>query len=193
MLENVPSSPVHGPASRKMKRPPTITPKRFTRFFTPRQTTHGLRPTGKSGRQLRDITQNAVNRRRRDKTSRNEKATKSDDEIAQAPQESRKRRKLIASPESSPLRSSPSKHANAVLPCLAIFEDEAAEYSDDVDRIDCHKTVFDEAKPFVQPIRRMRESHASSRLLLRSFGGSWGVRRGTLRDHCSGQYSCTSI
>ena len=64
---NVPASsplaPSHQdvPSSRrstKPQKPPTITPRRFTRFFNP----HFTRNTSNAGRQLRDITRNALNR-----------------------------------------------------------------------------------------------------------------------------------
>ncbi|KAK5001382.1 hypothetical protein LTR39_006982, partial [Cryomyces antarcticus] len=59
-----PSSSIN---SRKPRKPPPITPKRFTKFFTPRTSSTGGRKSatgGKSARQLRDITRNAINRRR---------------------------------------------------------------------------------------------------------------------------------
>ena len=47
-------------ASSKVKKPPPITPRRFTRFFHPR--TSGSRSSTQSGRQLRELTQNATNK-----------------------------------------------------------------------------------------------------------------------------------
>lgn len=70
--ENLDSSPLRARgndvakySSEKPKKPPTVTPKRFTKFFTPRPsiTTRG-RTQSKAGRQLRDITKNGSNRRR---------------------------------------------------------------------------------------------------------------------------------
>src|ERR1700712_3185143 len=56
------------PRSRKTskpKRPPPITPKRFSKFFTPRSSaSQAARLSAtRAGRQLRDITTSAINRR----------------------------------------------------------------------------------------------------------------------------------
>src|ERR1700753_4052466 len=57
------SSPIrHGNSPpRKPRRPPPITPKRFTKFFTPRRTGSSTQYSTAS-RRLRDITHSAINR-----------------------------------------------------------------------------------------------------------------------------------
>ena len=68
-VNNENSSPVHrSPESAKStgrrKKLPTVTPKRFTRFFTPRSVLNANSPTkiGRSRRVLQDITASGVNR-----------------------------------------------------------------------------------------------------------------------------------
>lgn len=55
----VPSSP-----SRKQRKPPTVTPKRFNKFFNPLLTSAKGSAVTSSGRELRDITRNAANHAR---------------------------------------------------------------------------------------------------------------------------------
>ena len=57
------SSLIGSKKSGKLKKPPTVTPKRFTRFFAPRSSSSRSRIPYKSssGRQLRDITCTAIN------------------------------------------------------------------------------------------------------------------------------------
>ncbi|KAF2425739.1 WD40 repeat-like protein [Tothia fuscella] len=98
----------------KVRKPPPITPKRFNKFFTPKQSKSSN--ASKSGRALRDLTQSGLNRR-----------------AGQQPPT--KRRKLYLTPDSSPPRSSPCKNplssediAGIALPSSppAFLEDEMA-------------------------------------------------------------------
>ena len=67
--EELPSSPIlpHGPGQgiTKPKKPPTITPRSFTRFFTPKSSAGKESRVGSSRRALRDITAAGSNRQRR--------------------------------------------------------------------------------------------------------------------------------
>jgi hypothetical protein len=163
-------------ASRKPKRPPPITPKRFTRFFTPRNSKDVSSRTAlsSSGRQLQDITRAALNRSHAATRTTPRKTVNFADVENQmhTPQSSaRKRKTLYLSPETSPVQSSPSKRSRYVTPpSIAILED---------------APVFDEPAVFPVPVRRLRSLGGASRTLQRSFGGILSVGRGFRRDHCS--------
>ncbi|KAF9629385.1 hypothetical protein BFW01_g10588 [Lasiodiplodia theobromae] len=109
-----PSSPLRGRSSNKIRKPPPITPKRFNKFFTPR-TTRSSTGHGASGRQLRDITRNAVNRKKATprRTVVFSDANVADSENFVTPKLGSKKRKLLPSPESSPIQPSPSKKARS--------------------------------------------------------------------------------
>ncbi|KAL6702840.1 hypothetical protein ACN47E_000867 [Coniothyrium glycines] len=162
--------------SRKQKRPPPITPKRFTRFFTPRNSKHASSRTtlSSSGRQLQDITRAALNRSHALQRSTPKKTVNFVDveNQVQTPQNSsRKRKNAYLSPETSPAQSSPSKRSRYVTPePFAILEDSPA---------------FDEPPVFPAPVRRLRGLGGPSRTLQRSFGGLLSVGRGFRKDHCS--------
>ncbi|KAF2276376.1 WD40 repeat-like protein [Westerdykella ornata] len=173
--------------SRKPKKPPPITPKRFTRFFTPRNSRR--MPSGtKSSRKLQDITRSAINRAPHGthrKTTTPRKTVNFADvpsEKVQTPQlSSRKRRAAAAylSPVSSPLQSSPSKRPRHVTPPPADFlEDELP--------------IIEEPPHYPTPIRRLRTSGGPSRTLQRSFGGLLGTGRGFIRDHCVAPHDYTA-
>ncbi|KAF2011474.1 Lethal(2)denticleless protein [Aaosphaeria arxii CBS 175.79] len=174
------SSPPPAPTmgSRKMKKPPPITPKRFTRFFTPRNTKSGSSSTlGRSGRQLQEITQSAINRRNATRRTTPRKtvnfADAMEDTQPQTPESnSRKRKGPYLSPETSPAQSSPSKRCRYVTPPpFTILQDE--------------QPIFDEAPVFPAPIRRLKSLGGTSRILQRSFGGISSVGRGYVQDHCA--------
>lgn len=184
-LPELPSSPPPIPmamptatmGSRKPKKPPPITPKRFTRFFTPRTSTHGSSKLSSSGRQLQDITRSAINRSN-NATHRStpRKTVNFADVMVEKPLEtpqmnSRKRKTPYLSPESSPAQSSPSKRSKLTTPPpFTILED---------------PPVFEEPRAFPAPIRRLKSLGGTSRKLQRSFGGALGIGRGFVRDHCT--------
>jgi WD40 repeat protein len=162
---------------RKQKRPPPITPKRFTRFFTPRETkSRGSRSSLlRAGRQLQDITRSGSNRGHAAQRTTPRKTVNFADveNDVQTPQSStRKRKALYPSPETSPAQSSPSKRSRYVTPPpqFAILGD---------------APLFDEAPVYPVPVRRIRGGGAASRTLQRSFGGILSVGRGFRRDHCA--------
>jgi hypothetical protein len=171
------SPPAPAPtATRKQKRPPPITPKRFTRFFTPRNTRSSRSSQSSSARQLQDITRAALNRSHaRHRTTPRKTVNFADVENQMhTPQSSaRKRRNPYLSPESSPaqLQSSPSKRPRYVTP-------EPLEVLDDSHDIE-------DIPVYAAPIRRLKTLGGSSRRLQRSFGGILSVGRGFRRDHCT--------
>ncbi|KAL1616774.1 hypothetical protein SLS54_008166 [Diplodia seriata] len=186
-----PSSPLRS-RSNKIRKPPPITPKRFNKFFTPRTTRSGT-GHGASGRQLRDITRNAVNRK---KATPRRTVVFSDTNVADSENfvtpkhRSDKKRKHLPSPESSPIQPSPSKKARS---CIRAVNFDIAEDEDEV-ASDAETTILeesdedeeeeDEVEVYREPIRRAPISSTSGRLLTRTFGGRCGVGRGKIYDHC---------
>lgn len=176
LLSSSPPAPAAMAANRKPKRPPPITPKRFTRFFTPRNSKDGSSRTtlSSSGRQLQDITRAALNRSHATQRSTPRKTVNFADieNQMQTPQSSsRKRKNPYLSPESSPAQSSPSKRSRYVTP-------PPFEILGDLSRIE-------EPPVFPVPIRRLKALGGTSRTLQRSFGGLLSVGRGFRNDHCS--------
>jgi len=190
-VQELPSSPPPHHAtntattSRKIKKAPPITPKRFTKFFTPRTSSHGSIQLSKSGRQLQDITRAAVNVRN---SSGSHKSTPrktvnfvdiDQDGCVHTPQlSSRKRKTPYLSPATSPAQSSPSKRAKFISPTpFTILED---------------PLIIDEPPVYPSPIRRLKSLGGTSRKLERSFGGMLAVGRGLRRDHCTSWEDQTS-
>lgn len=174
-----PPAPPAPPAttSTRIRKPPPITPKRFTRFFTPRTSTHGSSRLSSSGRQLQDITRAAINRSNHavPKTTPRKAVNFADDMVenmVQTPQmSSRKRKSLYPSPATSPLQSSPSKRCKYTTPPpFTILED---------------APTCEEVPIFPDPIRRLKSLGGTSRKLQRSFGGALGIGRGYVTDHCT--------
>jgi hypothetical protein len=176
-----PPQPMSTTGSRKLKKPPPITPKRFTRFFTPRNTKSGssrASAIGSSGRQLQELTRSAINRCNNvtRRTTPRKTVNFADEMIethAETPQmSSRKRKTLYLSPESSPAQSSPSKRSRYVTPPpFTIHEDD--------------QPALEELQEYHVPVRRLKTLGNSSRILQRSFGGSLAIGRGFGRDHCT--------
>ena len=187
--ENLDSSPQRDsgqdvPAlhSQKPKKPPTVTPQRFTKFFTPRSSllSRGARRS-RAGRQLRDITRNGTNRRS-NAWPRPDPDLLASNENASSERPS-KRRKHSIDIGSSPPQSSPLKHVQAVDEIM-IFED--APTSPTVSDDESLSEVFDQMESFSQPIKRLRQVNSSRRILQRSFGGYDAVTRGWRGgNHCA--------
>ncbi|RMZ71104.1 wd domain [Pyrenophora seminiperda CCB06] len=157
--------------TRKPKRPPPITPKRFTRFFTPRHSKDVASRTSltSSGRQLQDITRSGLNRGRASRTTPRKTVNFVDIENQiHTPHSSSRKRKPYLSPESSPALSSPSKRSRYIIPAPIEILDESES---------------EEAAIYPTQIRRLRSLGGPSRTLQRSFGGILGVGRGFRKDH----------
>ncbi|KAK4539953.1 hypothetical protein LTR36_009923 [Oleoguttula mirabilis] len=194
--ENIASSPPrpHSPratrsSNLKPKALPTVTPKRFTKFFTPRASfsARGGRQS-KAGRQLRDITKNGANRKSHALPVRDDLlAHVEGDALSARPL---KRRKISLDIASSPPQSSPLKHVQTAEQ-IRVFEDIPASPS--VSDDDALSDLIEQLHPFPQPIRRLRPAGPSHRILERSFGGYESLtrgRRGT--DHCANWQSQTA-
>lgn len=171
-----PSSKASLLGGQKVRKPPTVTPKRFTKFFTPRNSasSRNSRPS-KAGRQLRDITQNGVNRRLGGVSLGDDLLEGVENELLSS--RPFKRRKFSVDVASSPpLQSSPLKHTQTAQTApILIFEDD----DDDValSEAETLPDMFEQLKPFPKPIRRLREPGTSRRILERSFGGHDALSR----------------
>lgn len=127
--ENLGSSPVlpnrgerHGGKPRK---PPTITPRTFTRFFTPKSSLKRGGRIGASRQALRDITASASNRKRRRTPTKDTIQILGEDGEGIAGGSKRRRRKIPNSLDVTPDRSSPLKRIRKQ--SLEISEDERSD------------------------------------------------------------------
>lgn len=182
LLPSSPPMPVSTMGSRKPKKPPPITPKRFTRFFTPRNTRQGStnsKSLTKSARQLQDITRSKLNRANNTppKTTPRKKVDFADvmANPVETPVRSLKRKTGYMSPETSPAQSSPSKRSRYVTPPPFTVAPPAFTILEDTE----------EARSYPTAIRRIRTMGGPSRILQRSFGGASDIGRGFREDHCS--------
>lgn len=104
-LESSPALPsFRAPDNAKPRKPPTITPRSFTRFFTPKSSMQKGSPMGSSRRILKDITASGNNARGRLRLQAD--AADLDGEVTDR---LRKRRRLSSSPNNGPDLSSPLK------------------------------------------------------------------------------------
>ncbi|KAF2746135.1 WD40 repeat-like protein [Sporormia fimetaria CBS 119925] len=175
--------------SRKPKRPPPVTPRRFNRFFTPRNTRSSTnKAVSDSARQLRDITRAAVNKSEESTSSKAtpKKTVKFGDLLhgdaenvqLETPVLSSRKRKAYLSPESSPVHSSPLKRPRYIRPSPFPIHEDAIE--------------LDEPPHHPAPILRLGSSGQATRILQRSFGGVSGIGRGFLRDNGTTGYHYTA-
>ncbi|KAG9847603.1 WD40 repeat-like protein, partial [Aureobasidium melanogenum] len=171
----LPSSPIvassPGRVSSKPKGQPSITPRRFTRFFTP--ITSRSSTNSKSNKRLKDITKNAVNQVKFNG-------------FHDLPQfeTPRKKRKILPTPDSSPVQpldSSPLRPLD-YHPSNLSHQQHYDFDASDIDQEDDEDE--EEEKHYPTPITRLHNAGASSRILQRSFGGSRSIGRGSLQDHC---------
>lgn len=172
----LPTSP--RPMSTKPRKPPSITPRRFNRFFSPLTTRSSTHSKSKSSKRLKDITQNAVNQ------------VKFNGFHDVSPFETpRKKRKILLTPESSPaqpLDSSPLRPSDYTLPpSLLSREDHYDTFATEDSDSEEEEEDEEEEKHFPALITRLRTTGASSRILQRSFGGARAIGRGRVYDHCS--------
>ncbi|KYG42999.1 hypothetical protein M433DRAFT_168266 [Acidomyces richmondensis BFW] len=194
--ENIPSSPPpagqSSPARRtsprlvksssvKPRGLPTITPKRFTKFFTPRSTLSGRGGRqSKAARTLRDITKNGANGRRHGTVGKDDWP----EGLTGDGERSAKRRKTSLDTTSSPPQSSPLKYLQELdFPEIAIYEDEplSPTVSNSDDRSLDSRCLLS----FPAPVRRLGTSGSSYRILHREFGGYDALTRGqSVADHC---------
>lgn len=168
----------------KIKRPPTVTPKRFKKFFTPRTSVSSTsRRQSKAARQLRDITKNGRNLNHHMGALQKPVFHDPEDNDARP----LKRRKRSVHITSSPLQSSPLKHVQTA-EHIEVFEDQPSSplFSDEADLYDRD----DDFRIFPEPARRLRRCGYNTRILQRSFGGYDALSLG--RDHCTDWRSTTA-
>lgn len=166
--ESLASSPFKA-SSGKLRALPTVTPKRFTKFFTPRASlsARGARQS-KAGRKLRDITKNGANRGRTlggdlfDGHGR--------DDVSSRP--AKRRKPCFEIPSSPPQQSSPLKHVQH--PQTLEHDPRYATVLPEGDLPD----LLDEFDTCPSPVRRMRQTGSSCHILQRSFGGHSVIGRG---------------
>ncbi|QDS77331.1 hypothetical protein FKW77_004966 [Venturia effusa] len=174
----------------RLRKPPPVTPKRFSKFFTPRTSTGRVsKPTvTRAGRQLRDITdQSSLNSRvphpRQFRTPSKKSVAFQDVNVKskalQTPTSSSRKRKSYATPESSPPQQSS--------PCKRIRSDDVIPssppaYLDDLPVYE--RSMTPELREPPPRIRRAHGGSAASRMLERSFGGADYIARGRRRDNC---------
>lgn len=162
------SPPASSITSSRQRKPPSVTPKRFSRFFAPRSSTASRSKSGRqsrSARHLRDITNSAANRAATGTRRTPKKALNFEQE--NAPTSTPKKRKAPTEPESSPIQDSPSRKSQRLMP----REDTPV---DDLE--------LPQIEEFLPPIHKLRISSPSSHLLHRSFGGfsHWPRRKARL-------------
>lgn len=187
-ITEMPSSPIAAPSankSSKPRKPPSITPRRFTRFFSPMTTRSGANSKSKSSRRLKDITKNANNQDGPHAPPKFHGFQDFQDVQFETP---RKKRKILPTPESSPVQpldSSPLRPSNYTPPRSIAYDDldSLGEVSEEDD---------EEEKHFPTPITRLRDTGSSNRILQRSFGGSRSIGRGKIYDHCASYQAQTS-
>ncbi|KAK8154667.1 WD repeat-containing protein-like protein [Phyllosticta citrichinensis] len=180
-----PSSPSSRPASRKPKKPPPITPKRFNKFFTPR-TTRSNTSHSSSGRQLRDITRNAINRKKptpRRTVVFSDSHAPGQENYSTPKVEHHRKRKLLPSPESSPIQPSPSKRSREHGFSVTFDLPDSNDVASDAETTILEEEEEEEDIP-PMPIKRAPISGQTGRILSRSFGGSRAIGRGRMYDHC---------
>ncbi len=185
--------------SSRPKKKPTVTPRTFTRFFTPRSSLGKRRKITSSRQALQDITSPAINR---NATSARRKSLTFEpfpDVVPlgyesgwSAKAASTKRRRILLSPDSTVDGSSPirkSYETSSTLLGVEQLDSIAREASPESDasngeaKTDRHEDV---AK---SRIRRQVWSRASTCMLARSLGNLEDLRSARKSDHCACQSS----
>lgn len=159
----------------KQRKPPTITPRSFTRFFTPKSSLERSGKIGASRQALRDITASASNRRGR-RTPTKDTIKIFDDDLEDTNGISRrKKRKVVASIETTPDRSSPLKRIrNQSLDIAEDGETDAETVKSD-DEPGEHLRGFDRRHNekivnIIKPITGSQHRHGLGRDLRREIG-----------------------
>ncbi|MCJ1467740.1 hypothetical protein MMC07_006365 [Pseudocyphellaria aurata] len=175
---SLPTPTSNGQCSAKPKGRPTVTPRTFTRFFTPRSFLGRGEKIGASRQALREITAYTSNRKRlshqRSSTRGTVQAFGDENDEFEVERASKKRKRDIPpSPDTSPVQSSPLKRKQT--PSITILDDPEDEtILSDVDSIDGDsgkETAFHARKPgAIKPI----QSRCNGRM-------GWNLRRDTGR------------
>ena len=159
----------------KPKKPATVTPKRFTRFFTPRSSSCWSSSLGRSssGRQLRDITRNATNSSGRH--VENPAITISFADVRSnknglmfSPCISSRKRKGVSSCRISPSKSSPCKRPRTCQLSPDIYSDPATTSNDEPEAEQTYP--YKNGVTTTPYIKRKPLSGINGRILQRAFG-----------------------
>jgi hypothetical protein len=201
-LSSSPLGPPSSAGSKKPKKPAPITPRRFNRFFTPRSTkprSHRAL-TEKSAPNYDDVYQSKRYVRASHRSKEPGRVFFQRDGNVHPPRtpscspNRNKKRKLMLSPDSSPIDPSPSKRVQFSRPShqdFSLFQEDQREVETDIEideeEEDEYYARYETIPPAPQPrIRRSKLSGPNSRLLLRSFGGLSVTGRGRIGpDHCT--------
>ena len=193
--ENVIPADIIHHGSRKPKKPPPVTPKRFNRFFMPRSSMSRVTKstTSKAGRQLREITQSVLNAKsNKERRSRSPKKTVVFKDISElqnalvtpsSTSSSAKKRKAYLSPESLSFDSSPCKRACPV-------EQREDYINSSPPQFDVLPTIHDrsespELRLPPRQNRRLAASNVAGRVLERSFGDMQIAGRMRRKRNCT--------
>lgn len=159
----------------KPRKPPTITPRSFTRFFTPKSSLERGGRIGTSRQALRDITASASNRRGRRTPTKDTIQTFKEDLEDTDGMRNGKRRKIVASIDTTPDRSSPLKRIRNQ--SLDIAEDDETDVDSVISNIEPeeHLRCFggkrgSKAGPSTKPITGSQYHHGLGRDLRREIG-----------------------
>ena len=199
----------------KPRKPPTITPRSFTRFFTPKSSIERGGRVGTSRQALRDITASGSNRGRR-KTPLKDKILVYDQDLTgELDAHQRRKRKIAESADITPDQSSPLKRIRNQ--SLEVSEDNHSDEQDldsgsEVEQmLQRHERLRQRKPKIVDPInfsgyRGIRGQHfqreidaygtiAKSRPLHQNSGGSknWQYETGNLFSRPDDVYVCDNL
>jgi len=185
--ENANSLPTPSASSQKSesrpKQLPTVTPRRFKRFFTPRSSLKRNVKIGASRQVLRDITAGDSNRRsvgRRQSFSKDVIRIFEDQSESFNSASKKRKRGIPVSPDTTPDNSSPLKRIRGASPPIGgshnaeTETDFHGEFSDD--RPSRDETDWDD-EPEIKPIVRWRENGPAAHRLRRECAGDIRVTR----------------
>ncbi|KAL8670134.1 MAG: hypothetical protein Q9168_005316, partial [Polycauliona sp. 1 TL-2023] len=173
--ENIPSSPICPGKTRgnKPKARPTVTPRTFTRFFTPRSCSTRSGKLGASRQALKDITASAANRKSDVRFRSIQKDTISIFEDAAAVPARKKRKiqdSLLPDTDSSPLKRV-SRLTSELSPNQKEDDSDFEEEEEEGDEVGLpQETAAEKPIQWIKPIVRSRQSGPVGGLLHRELG-----------------------
>ena len=166
---------------------PTVTPRRFRKFFTPRSSLRRNVKVGSSRQALRDITSGDSNRRPlgRRRSSKIDEIQIFEDENTEALDSSRKRkRRLHHTPDPTPELSSPLKRCRRV----SVVEPDSASEAENGSpgsSLDEYDSIRRPNPTNIRPIAPWEQNNLSGQRLLRECGGL-SLTGGQVRlDYCN--------
>ena len=173
------------------KQLPTITPRRFTRFFTPRSSLKRQVKIGASRQVLREITAGDSNRRSLGRRRSLSKDTVQilEDQIENFENVSRKRKRGIPlSPDTTPDNSSPLKRTRGAIPPIQGGHESDVETDDHSETSDTRplqeEANWDDELGAVKRIVRWKKDSLLGHKLRRECDGDIGNTRGRIHAMC---------